>query len=206
MRNDDSVTQNALPENALDKSSNKPRYLTPQEAATRLMVSPVTLRHWALAGKLAFVTTAGGHRRFAEQEVERFAIQHNSTTAGKDDGAERILIVDGDVQLTDSLVAWLQGLSDPVRTEVANDGFEAGQKLLIFRPHTVVLNLKMPGNEGFEMCRKIKQNTDTGDTRVVLVTGNVTPEKMTQALQAGADACLAKPLDKIQFLKAVGFR
>ena len=51
------------------------RYLTPAQAAERLMVSPVTLRHWALAGKLAFTTTPGGHRRFTLEEVERFAAE-----------------------------------------------------------------------------------------------------------------------------------
>ncbi len=40
----------------MDKSSNNVSYMTPSEAATLLMISPITLRHWALAGKLAFMT------------------------------------------------------------------------------------------------------------------------------------------------------
>jgi len=196
----------------MDKPSNKVRYMTPSEAATLLMISPVTLRHWALAGKLAFVTTPGGHRRFAEDEVKRFASRYtpaNEALVGHinsvsdDDGAHRILIVDDDVQLSGFLVELLQGLPDPVQTEVANDGFEAGQKLLTFRPHTVLLDLMMPGIKGFDVCRKIKENPETCGTRVVVMTGYHTLENMMQAMEAGAEACLAKPLDKIQLFKVL---
>ncbi|NOX91857.1 MAG: response regulator [Gammaproteobacteria bacterium] len=196
----------------MDKSSNKVRYMTPSEAATLLMISPVTLRHWALAGKLAFVTTPGGHRRFAEDEVKRFAsryvpanealVTHINSVPG-DDGVHRILIVDDDVQLSGFLVELLQGLPDPVQTEVANDGFEAGQKLQTFRPHTVLLDLMMPGIKGFDVCRKIKENPETCGTRVVVMTGYHTLENMMQAMEAGAEACLAKPLDKIQLFKVL---
>lgn len=195
-----------------DKPSGRIRYMTPSEAATLLMISPVTLRHWALAGRLAFVTTPGGHRRFAEDEVRRFAAKHAQTPdtsvahinpmPGKDE-AHRILIVDDDVQLSGFLVELLQGLPDPVQTEVANDGFEAGQKLQTFRPHTVLLDLMMPGMNGFDVCQKIKANPETRNTRVVIMTGYHTLENMMQAMEVGAEACLAKPLDKVQLFKVI---
>lgn len=196
----------------MSKPANKIRYMTPSEAATLLMISPVTLRHWALAGKLNFVTTPGGHRRFAEDEVKRFASRHMSAnevlvthvnSVYRDDGTHRILIVDDDEQLSGFLVELLQGLPDPVQTEVANDGFDAGQKLQAFRPHTVLLDLMMPGIKGFDMCRKIKENPETCGTRVVVMTGYHTPENMMQAMEAGAEACLAKPLDKTQLFKII---
>ena len=175
------------------------------------MISPVTLRHWALAGKLAFVTTPGGHRRYAENEVERFAAQHKQTLVSPalnalempDDGGQRILIVDDDVQLTEFLVELLKGLPGLAETEVAHDGFEAGQKMLSFRPHTILLDLMMPGLKGFEVCRRIKDSVITRDIRVVMMTGYNTPENVQQALASGAEACLAKPLDKAQLFKAI---
>lgn len=196
----------------MNKPSDRVRYMTPSEAATLLMISPVTLRHWALAGRLAFVTTPGGHRRFAENEVKRFAAEHGQTgdasvvnidSVADNAGTHRILIVDDDVQLSGFLVELLQGLPDPVQTEVANDGFEAGQKLQAFRPHTVLLDLMMPGINGFDVCRKIKENPETSDTRVVMMTGYHTLENMMQAMEVGAEACLAKPLDKTQLFKVI---
>ena len=97
----------------------------------------------------------------------------------------------------------MQGLPDPVQMEVANDGFEAGQKLQTFRPHTVLLDLMMPGINGFDVCRKIKENPETRDTRVVVMTGYHTLENMMQAMEAGAEACLTKPLDKIQLFNVI---
>lgn len=194
-----------------ETSSKNAEYLTPKQAASRLMISPVTLRHWALAGKLAFVTTPGGHRRYAESEVERFATQNKQTPVSPapnvlevpDDGGQRILIVDDDVQLSGFLVELLKGLPELVETEVAHDGFEAGQKMLSFRPHTILLDLMMPGLKGFEVCRRIKDSVITRDTRVVMMTGYNTPENIQQAIAAGAEACLAKPIDKVQLFKAI---
>jgi len=115
--------------------------MTPSEAATSLMISPVTLRHWALAGKLNFVTTPGGHRRFAEDEVKRFASRYMSANealvthvnpAYCNDDTHRILIVDDDEQLSGFLVELLQGLPDPVQTEIANDSLTPGRNYRLF--------------------------------------------------------------------------
>ena len=141
------------------------------------MISPVTLRHWALAGKLNFVVTPGGHRRYAEDEVERFASQYDKVVLPAEshaslkngDEVRRVLIVDNNVPLTEFLVGLLQGLPEPVMAEVAHDGFEAGQKVLFFRPHTILLDLMMPGLEGYEVCRKIKDSVITRDTQVVMM-------------------------------------
>lgn len=188
------------------ESSDKTHYLTPNEAAARLMISPVTLRHWALAGKLAFATTPGGHRRFAEEEVERFAAQHQQAMTeaiSDDDGLQRILIVDDDVQFTEFLVELLKGLPGLGETAVANDDFEAGQKMLSFRPHIVLLGLMMPGLNGFGVCRKIKDKSATQDVRVIVMSGDITPENVQKALDAGAEVCLTKPLDKVQLFEAI---
>jgi CheY-like chemotaxis protein len=53
------------------------------------------------------------------------------------------------------------------------------------------------------VCRKIKANSETADTRVVVMTGFNSPENIAKALDAGAEACLAKPLDKAQLFKTI---
>jgi len=192
-------------------TSDKTRYLSPNEAAARLMVSPVTLRHWALAGKLAFVTTPGGHRRYAEEVVEQFADRYQQTAAvsdtpinpGLDGDVHKILVVGDEAPFTELLVTLLQGLPEPVQVEVANDGFDAGQKMLSFRPRTVLLDLTMPGFNGIEVCRKIKSDPATRDNWVVAITGCNSSAHVSQVMSAGAEVCLAKPLDKTQLLKAI---
>ncbi len=118
------------------------------------------------------------------------------------DGVHRILIVANDKQFSGYLVELLQGLPDQIQAEIANGGFETGQKLQAFHPHTVLLDLMMPGITSFDVCQKIKENPETCGTRVVVM-GYHAPENMRQAMRAGAEAYLAKPFDKRQLFKAI---
>jgi excisionase family DNA binding protein len=48
-----------------------PRYLLPSEVADLLHVSPKTIRRWAKEGRLPFLRTLGGHRRYSEAEIRQ---------------------------------------------------------------------------------------------------------------------------------------
>ena len=58
-------------------------YLKPGEVAAVFSVSPKTVSRWAQAGKLPFVTTLGGHRRFPESAVRRLAAKVIDWDAGE---------------------------------------------------------------------------------------------------------------------------
>ena len=57
-------------------------YLTPNEVAELLMVSPITVRSWAQKGLLVAKVTPGGHRRFLKSDVERFVRESGADQAG----------------------------------------------------------------------------------------------------------------------------
>ncbi|WJW74389.1 response regulator [Thiohalobacter sp. IOR34] len=174
-------------------------YLSPHQVASLLHVSPVTVRHWAAQGKLSFVTTPGGHRRFPRAEVERLRRAQEGVGGGT-----RVLVVDDDRQLVGFLLEWLASLPEPLLTESAFDGFEAGRKLIEFRPQIVLLDLMMPGMDGFSVCRQIKEGNGGEAVRVITMTGYHTPENVRWARASGADACLSKPLDRDLLLKEMG--
>lgn len=187
--------------NSLDEKENP--FLTPRQAAERLMVSPVTLRHWALAGMLEFATTPGGHRRYKLETVEHFANEHGMNRVASSGTMRRILVVDDDVLLTGYISELFNKHPESIAYEVAHDGFEAGRKLLEFRPHTVLLDLMMPCINGYEVCRNIKLHSSTRETRVVVMTGYYTHENVHMAIGVGAETCLAKPLDKGKLFQAL---
>ena len=172
-------------------NDNKP-YLTPSEAAKLLMVSPITVRAWAQKGLLPSETTPGGHRRFLRESVEQFAKQSKTAPQQND---VRILIVDDDEQVAGFLIEWLTGLDEPFMVSSAVDGFEAGRKVHGFEPDIILLDLMMPELDGFAVCRQIKTDPDTNDIRVIAMTGHPTPENERRILEAGAEICIAKPLD-----------
>jgi len=187
------------------KKPKRKMHLTPTEVAELLLVNPVTVRQWAARGLLRSLTTPGGHRRFLLGDVEEFARSRGSTPAARAAGRpDRVLIVDDDIQLGLS-VAETIGLRDPqIAIEIACDGFEAGAKVESFRPHVLLLDLMMPGIDGFEVCRRLRARPTLSHVRIVAMTGYPSPENIERIMQAGADACLPKPLDPERLLAELG--
>ncbi|HEC12459.1 MAG TPA: response regulator [Acidiferrobacteraceae bacterium] len=179
-------------------------YLTPNEVAELLMVSPTAVRQWAEKGDLNALTTPGGHRRFLPGEVERFARKRGLTLNTGTSGALRVLVVDDDVQLTRYLAEYLNGYQDEVVTQTVNDGFAAGLKVREFNPHIVLLDLMMPGINGFQVCRLLKAGPDTKVIRIIAMTGYPSLENVEKIMAVGADACLSKPIDGQMLLKHLG--
>jgi excisionase family DNA binding protein len=187
------------------KKSKQKTHLTPNEVAELLMVNPVTVRQWAARGLLRSLTTPGGHRRFLLSDVEEFARSRGTAPAAQQSGRpERILIVDDDVNLGRLLQEVIQQRDANVKTEIARDGFEAGVKVESFRPHAIVLDLMMPGIDGFEVCRRLRGRPTLSHIRIVAVTGFASPENVDRILAAGADACLEKPVDSERLLAELG--
>ncbi|GMQ87325.1 MAG: response regulator [Gammaproteobacteria bacterium] len=180
-------------------------YLTPNDVARLLMVSPVTVRQWAQKGSLSALTTPGGHRRFLRHDVERFARERGVALQPPEGDALRILIVDDDKQLAGFLVELFANQDEPVSTQTAHDGFEAGAKVQTFRPHIMLLDLMMPELDGFGVCRQMQQDPNTKAVRIIAMTGYYTAGNVQRILAAGAEACLPKPLPNDDLLEAIGF-
>jgi excisionase family DNA binding protein len=187
------------------KKSKRKTHLTPNEVAELLMVNPVTVRQWAARGLLRSLTTPGGHRRFLLSDVEEFARSRGSAPVPRHSGRpDRVLIVDDDAQLGLYIAELIKSRDPRVATEVARDGFEAGLKVESFRPHALVLDLMMPGIDGFEVCRRLRARPTLNHVRIVAITGLHSPENVERIMTAGADACLPKPLDPERLLAELG--
>jgi len=185
----------------LNRNSHIRAYMTPNEVAELLRVSPVTIRQWAQKNWIKATTTAGGHRRFLRQDVEEFARQRGMELSS--DGPTRVLVVDDNRSFARYLADLLASQSLEIKTETAHDGFDAGRKVLQFDPAIVLLDLKMPGMDGFSVCQQLKDDEATKHIRIIAMTGYYTPENELKILKAGAEACLAKPFDKVVLFDAM---
>lgn len=176
-------------------------YLTPNEVAQWMMVSPITVRGWAQKGLLQAEVTPGGHRRFRSAEVERFARQWNP--AGNK-GPLRVLIVDDDRTVLGFIKELLDDGVHHTVVDTASDGFEAGRKVHTFSPDVVLLDLMMPGINGIEVCHQIKQTPGLAEVRVIAMSGYLDAKNEAALLAAGAECCLTKPLDTSRLFQLLG--
>ena len=111
---------------------------------------------------------------------------------------EKILIVDDESGARAALEFLLRREGFEVRD--AADGPTAIQECAAFRPDLILLDIMMPGMNGFEVCRHIKATPETRLTPVVLVTGLTTTEDRITGINAGADDFLSKPIDLNELL------
>src|SRR5271165_1484870 len=105
----------------------------------------------------------------------------------------RVLVVDDILSNVKLLEAKLTAEYFEVVT--AFNGEEALAKVEERNPDIVLLDVMMPGMDGFEVCRRIKSNPKTAHVPVVMVTALDQPSDRVAGLEAGADDFLTKPVD-----------
>src|ERR1051326_6406261 len=105
----------------------------------------------------------------------------------------RVLVVDDILSNVKLLEAKLTAEYFEVST--AYNGLEALARIEEHQPDIVLLDVMMPGMDGFEVCRRIKQNHKTAHLPVVMVTALDQPSDRVAGLEAGADDFLTKPVD-----------
>lgn len=167
------------------KEKNK-NYFSPNEAAEMLRVSPITLRQWAQKGLIQAFITAGGHRRFALEELERFGAARGIVLNGMAGGID-VLFLQG--QSDDGLTELLRERYGDDRVAVAVDAFDAGRKIQHLRPRLFVVDLTAPNLNYPAICQNLK--SDPLHCRVHVIGVGGTPSDHTAFRAAGADGCIA---------------
>ncbi len=105
----------------------------------------------------------------------------------------RILIIDDNVTSIRLLSAILKDLG---RIWFATSG-QAGIALAReHQPHVILLDVEMPLMSGYEVCKLLKENSDTRDTSIIFITGQSSIKSEIQALEAGAVDFITKPLNQ----------
>lgn len=87
--------------------------------------------------------------------------------------------------------------------DVAADGTAALQVISRKQPDVVILDVMLPGLDGFEVCRRVREDARTRLTPIIMVTGYDAQKERVQGLSAGADDFLGKPFDTSELLARV---
>ncbi len=104
---------------------------------------------------------------------------------------QRILIIDDDP----SICQFVATMLDPkvFEVEAAHSGPEGLRKAEASPPNIILLDVMMPGMDGYGACQLLRQGAKTGSIPVVMLTASNEPALNRKAYAAGASACVLKP-------------
>lgn len=114
----------------------------------------------------------------------------------------RILIAEDEPNIVTSLEFLLRQNAHDVR--VARDGEEALRLVESFRPDLLLLDVMMPVRDGFEVCRRIRENPALQGIRIIMLTARGRDAERVKGIALGADAYITKPFSTQELLAKVG--
>ena len=141
-------------------------------------------------------------RKSSGQRIEILYNQQSATTRGGS-GMKRVklLIVDDEEKNIKLLKGMLK--TENYHLYGASNGKEALKLVADISPALILLDVMMPGIDGFEVCRRLKQDEKTRVIPIVMVTLLTEKEHHIRAMEAGADDFLSKPVDQTELIVRV---
>lgn len=108
-----------------------------------------------------------------------------------------ILIADDDPAWRELVKLWFP--AEEYLIESAGDGIECIEKALLLNPDLILLDVKMPNMDGFEVCRRLRRESGLAEIPILMLTASADPDVHQQAIQAGADDFIPKLIDRHEF-------
>jgi excisionase family DNA binding protein len=199
-----------------------PRFLTSLEVAAACGVSARTVSNWIRDGAIPAHRTVGGHGRVSADDLRRFLVDRRMPVppdlAGVAPQAsararvprepepaprrKRILVIDDDETLLD-VMKELLGASG-YEVEIARHGFLAGYLVGHCRPDVIVLDIMMPGLDGYEVLSLMRRRPEARTVPVVACTSLKGAETEARIRGSGFDAYVRKPVDFRVLLQTLG--
>jgi signal transduction histidine kinase len=113
----------------------------------------------------------------------------------------RVLVVDDNVDSAESIAAFLRLEGHEVKA--VHDGLQALASLKVFDPHVVVLDIGLPGLDGYAVARQLRSRGDSSHMLLIAVTGYGQKEDRQRAAEAGFDYHFVKPADPREIQVAI---
>ena len=110
---------------------------------------------------------------------------------------KKILVIEDEHEIRTILAIAIE--QDPeLEAVVARDGAEGIKAALEIKPDAILLDVLMPGLDGYAVCRRIKEHPEIKHIPIIFITAKSDCAEMARATEAGGCACLAKPFDPLQ--------
>lgn len=178
--------------------------LTTFDVARHLQVHHNSVVSWVESGKLKGYKTPGGHRRIRLEDLLDFLRRYGIPQPESLNGASiSILIVDDETGIRGVIKRIIAKAIPKARVQEAGDGFEAGLLAAEMRPALIILDIRLPGVDGFEVCQRIRRDESLKSTKILAMTGYDSDEVRRKIKACGADDYLPKPFEAKEIEKRI---
>jgi signal transduction histidine kinase len=107
-----------------------------------------------------------------------------------------LLVIDDDILARETFAALL--VDSGYELAYASSGLEGIEKASTLHPEVILLDVMMPGMDGYEVCRRLRANPQLAEVPIIMVTAMDDRDSRLVGLDAGADDFLAKPIDSLE--------
>ncbi len=187
----------------MNKRRKKDRnWVSTLEAAKLCDLSHMTIIRRFDAGDIEGYKVPGSRfRRIPKKHLLEFAGKHGIPLPNfeppEKEAPRRALVVEDERNMANLIEKVLA--ADGWEVRVARNGFDAGFLAGSFRPDLVLLDIMLPGLDGRDACRRMREDSRLADTKIMAVTALSDEKSIEEIFEAGADAHLAKPFDLSDF-------
>jgi DNA-binding response OmpR family regulator len=119
---------------------------------------------------------------------------HNIATDAIESPVRRILLVDDDESVVETLEAFFD-TDERFEVHTASNGYDAGVLTERVRPHLILLDYCLPDIDGGLVCQRLRENDELRGTRVLIMSGKLSPAEGRRLKKKGADGYVPKPFD-----------
>ncbi len=186
----------------MSKSEKKVRIFSALEVANICGVVNQTAINWIKHNHLKAFTTPGGQYRVYAEDLHSFLKNRGMRIpeelvhlSSDNNGSAKIIIIDDEEELNNMLRDYIGRKLPEAEIFQAFDGFEAGKLLTESKPSIIILDIGLPGVDGFKLCHKIKSDPDFDSAFIISISGLNSDEDRDRIMNEGADIFMPKPLD-----------
>lgn len=193
------------------QSENKTILYSALEVAKLCGVVNQTAINWIKNNHLKAFNTPGGQFRVYPEDLMEFMRSRNIQVpvevrvacGEKISGCDSLIIVDDDRGLNSVVAKFISKKLPSLPVYQAFDGFEAGSLMAEKQPSILLLDLNLPGIDGFDLCRKINESDRFGKPSIIVITALENEEVEEKVKELGVKSFMKKPLDLVKIVDSI---
>ena len=185
----------------IKEATSQEQLLTVGAIAKLCRVHRTTVHRWLKRRGFQTSKTFGGYQRVTTHQLISYLKEEGMDIPLeiRDDSPMRVLAIDDQARALEIIVDLLAQRRGQFTLRTASDGVSGCILVGSFKPQVVILDLMMPGMDGFEVCARLSSLPPDERPRILVVTGYASPENVQKALACGAASVLAKPFTIDEF-------